>query len=72
MNYRKNVGRIDQYIRYFLAVVFMMLSFIYSIWFFVGTIIMFVTAYFEFCGLYKLFGLSTCKIKNQEVDHKEK
>ncbi|NCU33293.1 MAG: DUF2892 domain-containing protein [Candidatus Moranbacteria bacterium] len=62
----KNVGHIDQYIRYGLAVVFVVLSFVISPWFFIGTIVFFVTAYFEFCGLYRLLGINTCKMKEKK------
>lgn len=68
MKYNENIGTIDQYIRYFLAIVFLVLSFIVNLWFFVGTIIMFVTGYFKFSGLYRLFGISTNKIKESSEE----
>ncbi|MCR3905867.1 MAG: DUF2892 domain-containing protein [Tenericutes bacterium] len=68
MKYNENVGTFDQYIRYFLAIVFLVLSFVFNLWFFVGTIIMFVTGYFKFSGFYKLIGISTCKIKESSEE----
>ena len=59
MKFNVNVGKIDQYIRYFLAGVFLVLSFLVSLWFFIGTIIMFVTAYFKFCPIYRIIGIKT-------------
>ncbi len=65
MNYKKNVGRLDQMIRYGLAIVFLFLSFWVNLWFFIGTIVFFISAYFEFCPIYKIFGFSTYKIKDK-------
>lgn len=61
MKFNVNVGKIDQYVRYFLAGVFLVLSFFVSLWFFIGTVIMFVTAYFKFCPIYRVIGIKTSK-----------
>ena len=61
MKFNVNVGKIDQYVRYFLAGVFLVLSFLVSLWFFIGTVIMFVTAYFKFCPIYNIIGIKTSK-----------
>lgn len=61
MKFNVNVGKIDQYVRYFLAGVFLVLSFLVSLWFFIGTVIMFVTAYFKFCPIYSIIGIKTSK-----------
>ncbi len=71
MKVKKNVGMIDQLIRYLLAVVFLVLTFTASYWFFIGAVVMMFTAYFSFCGLYKLLGINTCKIDYSKVDEDE-
>lgn len=70
MKLKKNVGKIDQAIRYALAAVFLVLTFQVSYWFFIGTLVMMFTAYFSFCGLYRVFGISTCKV-NLEIKDEE-
>ena len=62
MKLKKNVGKTDQIIRYALAAIFFVLTFAVSYWFFIGTLVMMFTAYFSFCGLYRLFGMNTCKV----------
>ncbi len=62
MKLKKNVGKVDQVIRYALATIFLVLTFTLSYWFFIGTVVMMFTAYFSFCGLYRLFGINTCKV----------
>jgi hypothetical protein len=63
MKLKKNVGKIDQLIRYGIALVFAVLGIVLSPFFFIGTAVMIFTAYFKFCGLYRLFGINTCKIE---------
>jgi hypothetical protein len=63
MKMKKNVGKPDQIVRYVLALVFLVLTFTVSEWFFIGTLVMFFTAFFSFCGLYNLFGINTCKLE---------
>ena len=61
MKSMENVGRIDQVIRFVLAVVFLVLSFTVSAWFIIGTVIALVTASIKVCPLYMIFGLKTTK-----------
>ncbi len=61
MKFDVNVGTIDQYVRYFLAAVFLVLAFLVSLWFIIGTVIMFVTAYFKFCPIWRMIGVKTSK-----------
>lgn len=70
MTPKKNVGKVDQAVRYALAAVFLVLTFTVSYWFFIGTVVMMFTAYFNFCGLYRLFGINTCKV-SLEKDNTE-
>lgn len=70
MKFDVNVGRIDQYIRYFLGVAFIVLAFWLSLWFFIGTIIMFATAYFKFCPIYRIIGVKTSKETDKRDEEK--
>ncbi len=58
---QKNVGKVDQIVRYALALVFAVLAFVVSYFFFIGTALMLFTAFFGTCGIYRLFGINTCK-----------
>lgn len=57
----KNVGPTDKIIRYILAVLFLILGFTVSWIFLILAVISAATAYFGFCGLYKLLGIKTTK-----------
>ncbi len=59
----KNVGKKDAYIRYFLALVFAILGITVAPWFWILVLVSAATGFLGFCGLYKLFGINTCKIK---------
>jgi hypothetical protein len=59
----KNVGKTDKLFRYILAVVFFSMGILFHWGFYILGLVMVVTGYIGFCGLYKLFGISTCKIK---------
>ncbi|MCF7926681.1 MAG: DUF2892 domain-containing protein [Candidatus Izimaplasma sp.] len=59
---KKNVGKEDAYVRYALAIVFLVLAILYSYWFLIGTVILALTGFLGTCGLYSLFGINTCKI----------
>lgn len=61
-----NVGRIDQIIRFVLAVVFLVLSFTVSTWFIIGAVIALVTASIKVCPLYMIFGLKTTKKEDKK------
>jgi hypothetical protein len=60
---KKNVGKTDKIIRYVLTVVFAYLGYSVSPWFYLAAAIALITAITGLCGLYKLFGINTCKIK---------
>jgi len=69
---KKNVGKTDAMIRYFIGVVLIILAFVLesnSPWYFfllLPAIVSIVTGYLGTCGLYALFGINTCKIKEQK------
>lgn len=60
----RNVGEKDKKIRLFLALVFFFLIFLIpelKFLFIFISLVFIVTSIFGFCGLYTLFGISTCK-----------
>lgn len=59
----KNVGKNDKIVRYVLAVIFVGLGYSVSWVFYILAAIAAATAALGFCGLYKIFGINTCKIK---------
>ncbi len=66
----KNIGRIDQIIRIILAIVFLVLGYMYSVWWlYLIAVILVFTASIRFCGPYKLLGICTmknCKVKKKK------
>lgn len=56
----QNVGMADRMVRIILAVVFIILALLYSPWWFIPAVIALVTGIVGWCGLYELFGWSTC------------
>jgi len=59
----KNVGKTDKIIRYILAVVFIILGFTVHWGFYILALVAALTAALGFCGIYKLIGVNTCKMK---------
>lgn len=67
MKLKKNVGKVDQIIRYVLAVALITLSFVLPLyWLLIPAAILVFTALFSFCGLYTLFGINTCKVEQNK------
>lgn len=60
---KKNVGGIDFYFRIVAAVVIAILGIIYQSWWGLIAIIPLATALLGFCPLWTLFGINTCKVK---------
>lgn len=60
---KQNVGTVDKTIRLIFAIIFAVLGFFVSGWFFIGTIILGATAAIGYCGLYSILGINTCKLK---------
>jgi uncharacterized membrane protein len=66
MKLKKNVGKVDQIVRYVIAAVLIVLAFVLPLyWLLIPAAIAIFTAVFSFCGLYRLFGINTCKIENE-------
>ncbi len=63
---KKNVGSIDRYVRFALAVVAVIVGIfvgptsLVAIALYVLAVALVVTGFVGFCGIYALFGLSTC------------
>lgn len=63
MKLEKNVGRVDQIVRYVLAVILVVLGIFTNMWWlYIIAAISVFTAVFKFCGLYRVFGINTCKV----------
>ncbi len=66
---KSNVGKVDQTIRYILAIVLIVIAVIGNsvyesnlfLWLLIPAIILGFTAAISWCALYRLFGLDTCK-----------
>jgi len=66
MKLKKNVGKVDQIIRYIIGAILIVLAFVFPLyWLLIPAAIAIFTAVFSFCGLYRLFGINTCKIENE-------
>lgn len=63
---KKNVGSIDRYVRFGLAAIALIVAIVVgpttplAIFLYVVAVAMVVTGFVGFCGLYTLFGISTC------------
>jgi hypothetical protein len=60
---KKNVGSTDKVIRIVLGLGIAALGFYYQSWWGLLAIIPLATAFISFCGLYTIFGISTCPSK---------
>lgn len=68
-----NVGKKDKIFRWVVALLGLILGFIYNPWFYLLTVLGAVTASMSFCPLYKLLGMSTCDVNhdNKSESHNE-
>ena len=66
-----NVGTADRIIRVIIAIIFAILGFVFSPWWFVITVIALLTAIFGWCGLYALTGASTCEMPAKKLSVKK-
>ncbi len=62
---KKNIGSIDKIIRIVVGLIIAIWGFMDSNWFGLIAIIPIATAFINFCPLYTIFGLNTCKIKSK-------
>ena len=68
---KENVGMIDRLVRFVVAIVFIILGFQYSWWWFLPAAIALLTGLLGWCGLYALLGISTCSIKESKATAKK-
>jgi len=59
----ENVGMVDRLIRFIIAIIFIILGFMYTPWWFIVAAIALITALLGWCGIYTLFGCNTCNVK---------
>jgi hypothetical protein len=65
MTFQKNVGGVDRGVRIVLGIAIMALGVYFeSFWGVLGVVVL-ATGIFQFCGLYTLFGASTCKVEQK-------
>lgn len=66
---KKNIGKTDKAIRTLVALLIALLSYfniitgIFGIILLVVAIVLLVTSFINFCPLYRLLGINTCKLK---------
>ena len=64
---KNNVGTKDQTIRYVLAMILSVIAIFTNLWWLlIPAVILALTAAFSFCGLYRVFGINTCKFDPKE------
>lgn len=60
---KQNVGTFDKVVRILLALVFAYFGLLYSVWWYVLSLILIITVFTGYCWIYRLFGWSTVKKK---------
>jgi hypothetical protein len=67
MPFTPNIGKTDQIIRIVIAILLFIISFVISGWLRIALVIIgivtLITAITRFCGLYKILGVNTCKVR---------
>jgi len=64
---KKNVGKIDSYVRYAIGAVLIVLAIALRIWWLANpAAIAIVTGAIGVCGIYKIFGINTCKLNKDD------
>lgn len=64
---KTNEGMLDRAIRVVLGLVLLAVAYTQQItWLYVVAAVAFVTGAIGFCGLYSLFGMSTCPVKKKK------
>lgn len=60
---KKNVGSVDQIVRFIIGAVIIAAGYYYGSWWGLLGLLVLATATFSFCPAYVPFGISTCKDK---------
>jgi predicted tellurium resistance membrane protein TerC len=71
---KKNESNLDRIVRIVLAIVFLVVAYLWlvGVWqtvFYVLGLVLLFTGVSGFCGLYKLFGINTCKVDNINTEN---
>jgi cobalamin biosynthesis protein CobD/CbiB len=63
----RNMGKADRIIGFILALVILVFSFVLELYpLIIVSVLLLFTVLTSFCGIYKLFGLTTCKTDLEE------
>ncbi len=66
---KTNVGKVDQTIRYIVAIVLIVLAAIFQgvwLWLLIPAVILGVTAAISWCAIYRIFGYDTCRFDKKK------
>ncbi len=63
---KKNVGTVDQVIRFIIGAVIIAVGYYYSSWWGLLGLLVLATATFSFCPAYVPFGINTCETKKKK------
>ena len=64
---QNNVGKVDQTIRYVIAIILAVVAIITTLWWLlIPSVILAFTASVSFCGIYKVFGVNTCQYDSKD------
>ncbi|MFA5797183.1 MAG: DUF2892 domain-containing protein [Candidatus Woesearchaeota archaeon] len=66
----QNIGLADRLIRLILTIVFVILGFVYSYWWFIPAVILLINAIIGWCGLYSLLRWSTYAVETKPAAKK--
>lgn len=71
MSFKHNIGKIDKWVRILSGIALVGIGYYLQSWLWgIVGIIIFATGIIDWCLVYKIFGVSTCKIKeNEEKTH---
>ncbi len=61
-----NVGKTDKYIRIILGLIIGAIGYYYQSWWGLAGLLLIVTGLINFCGLYPILGINTCKTKEKK------
>ena len=56
---KENVGLVDRMIRFVIAIVFIIVGFTVSYWWFIVAAVALITGLIGYCGAYSIFGINT-------------
>ncbi len=62
---KKNVGTVDQIIRFIIGAVIIIAGYYYGSWWGLIGLLVLATATFSFCPAYVPFGINTCKTRKK-------